>query len=68
MGSRNALRTDAGACTEAMVLPDGHTFTSLALELSIGLTPHFVLSSSMISDFSALAPFISQPKPLQLDI
>lgn len=67
-GSLWALRTDAGACTEGMVLAVGHIFTSLELELSTGLTPRFVLSSSTISNFSALSPFVSQPKPLHLGI
>lgn len=56
-----------GTCREEGVLPDGYMFAGLDLELSAGLTPHFVLSISLIFDFPAAPPFASQPKPLQLD-
>lgn len=63
-----SLTVDVGGLPRGGVLPDGHMFTSLDLELSASLTVHFALSSSSVSDFSALTPFVSQSKPLHVSI
>lgn len=63
-----ACRADARACTEGMALLDGNMFTNLDLELVARFLSHFIVSSTLIFDFSVLSPFVSQLKHLQLGI